>query len=806
MNRTLKIVLSLTATLVVILIAFGIISYSILKGKIPEYNDEQVVEGLTNDVHVYRDSFAVPYIIAEDELDAAFALGYVHAQERLFQMDMTRRAGEGRLSEVLGSKTIPFDKMFRTLGLYKTVCRDYEKLNPLSKKYLDAYSKGVNAYIKNANGNLSFEFDVLGYDPYPWKPEHSLVLAKLLAWELNISWWTDIAFSDLVQKLGVEKAAEIIPDFDENAPTIIPSKLKKLANVPLGLYQVDKKYREFAGFVGTHIGSNNWVVNGKKSESGSVLIANDPHLAFQAPGKFMFVVIRSDSLNGEGFTAPGLPAFIIGKNQNIAWVLTNVMADDSDFYLEKLDSTKTHYLLNDKWKELDIASDTIVVKDSADVIFDIAKTHRGPIISGIHPYDVLYKNKYQNEATLSMRWTALGFTDEVFTLLSVNKAKNWNDFTAALKHFVAPGQNFVYGDKEGNIGYVCAVKLPLRSDNSPSMVYDGTTTEHDWKGFVPYSKMPKLYNPSQNYIASANNKTIKDFPYHISNLWEPASRIKRIVEFLTSKETHSIEDFKKYQTDFYSFYAKDITKYVIEAFSEDEIDDQNLKLAVDLLSKWDFVMDKQSQTPTIYAVFFQKLMKNIFLDEMGKELFNEYIFVANVPYRKIQEMLRAENSSWWDNINTEKVETKNEIIKQSLIDAVKELEGKFGNNVADWQWRNLHSVTFAHPFSGASPLLGKVLDIGPFPISGDGTTIFNTEYSLTKPYKSKLGPALRFLYDFAKPDEVNFILTTGEAGYFMSDHYDDMTEMWLKGKYIKVNINTSDISSRGYDLLQLKKE
>lgn len=806
MNRTLKIVLSLTATLIVILIAFGIISYSVLKSKIPEYNGEQVVSGLINDVHVYRDSFAVPYIIAEDELDAAFALGYVHAQERLFQMDMTRRAGEGRLSEVLGSKTIPYDKMFRTLGLYKIVCRDYEKLDTLSKKYLDAYSKGVNAYIKDADGNLTFEFDILGYDPYPWKPEHSLVLAKLLAWELNISWWTDIAFSHLVQKLGAEKVAEIIPDFDENAPTIIPSKLKKLAKVPLGLYQVDKEYREFAGFVGTHIGSNNWVVNGKKSESGSVLIANDPHLAFQAPGKFMFVVIRSNGWNAEGFTAPGLPAFIIGKNQNIAWVLTNVMADDSDFYLEKLDSTKTHYLLNDEWKELDIASDTIVVKDSANVIFDIVKTHRGPIISGIHPYDVLYKNKYQDEATLSMRWTALGFTDEVFTLLSVNKAKDWNDFTAALKHFVAPGQNFVYGDNQGNIGYVCAVKLPIRSDNSPSMVYDGTTTKYDWKGFVPYSKMPKLFNPSQNYIASANNKTIKDFPYHISNLWEPASRIKRITELLTSKETHSIEDFKKYQMDFYSFYAKDITKHVVEAFGEDEIDDQNLKLAVDLLSKWDFVMDKQSQTPTIYAVFFQKLMENIFLDEMGKELFNEYIFVANVPYRKIQEMLKNENSSWWDNIKTEKVETKNEIIKQSLIDAVKELEGKFGKNVANWQWRNLHSVTFAHPFSGASPLLGKVLDIGPFPISGDGTTIFNTEYSFTKPYKTKLGPALRFLYDFAKPDEVNFILTTGEAGYFMSDHYDDMTEMWLKGKYIKVNINTSDISSRGYDLLQLRKE
>jgi len=802
----LKIIFRLTITLVVILFAFTLISYSVLKSKIPEYNGEQAVTGITNDVQVYRDSFAVPFIIAEDEFDAAFALGYVHAQERLFQMDMSRRAGEGRLSEIIGSETIPFDKMFRTLGLYQTVIRDYEQLNPISKKYLEAYSKGVNGYIKNADGNFTFEFDILGYDPYPWKPEHSLVIAKLMAWELNISWWTDIAFSHLVQKLGVEKVAEIIPDYDENSPTIIPQKMQQFSNIPLDFYKVDKKFREFTGFVGTHIGSNNWVVNGNKSDSGGVLIANDPHLAFQAPGKFLFAVIRSKEWNAEGFSIPGLPSFIIGKNQNISWVLTNVMADDSDFYLEKLDSSNTHYFLNDEWKKLDIVSDTILVKDSASVVYDIAKTHRGPIISGIHLYDILYKNEYQDEATLSMRWTALDFTDEVFALASVNKAKDWSEFKSALKHFIAPGQNFVYGDAEGNIGYVCAAKLPLRSDNSLTMVYDGSTTENDWKGFVPYSRMPKLYNPSQDYIASANNKTIKEFPYHISNIWEPSSRIDRITELLQAKETHSLQDFNKYQMDFYSNYAKDITKHIVESFSDIKLDKLNLKLAVELLEKWDFVMDKQSQTPSIYALFFQKLLENIFMDEMDEELFKEYIFIANVPYRKIQELMKNEGSTWWDNIKTIEIESKNRIIRKSLIDAVNDLEEKFGMNIADWQWKNLHSVTFTHPFSLASSLVGKVLNIGPFPISGDGTTIFNTEYSFTEPYENKLGPAMRYLYDFSNPDEVKFILPTGQSGYFLSNHYDDMTQMWLKGELINLNINTSNISSRGYDLLQLLKE
>ena len=806
MSRMLKIILRLTITMVVILFVFGIISYSVLKSKIPEYNGEQVFAGINNDIQIYRDSFAVPYIIAEDELDAAFALGYVHAQERLFQMDMSRRAGEGRLSEVFGSKTVPFDKMFRTLGIFGIVNKYYEQLNPTSKKYLEAYSNGVNAYIKSANGNYTFEFDILNYDPYPWKPEHSLVIAKLMAWELNISWWTDIAFSHLVQKLGVEKVTEIIPDYDENSPTIINEELKKYSNIPLDFYKVDKKYREFTGFSGTHIGSNNWVVNGKKSDSGSVLIANDPHLAHQAPGKFLFAVIRSKDWNAEGFSIPGLPSFIIGKNQNISWVLTNVMADDSDFYLEKLDSAKTHYFLNDEWKELNISSDTIFVKDSSSVVYEIAKTHRGPIISGIHLYDNLYKNEYQDSTILSMRWTALDFTDELFALISVNKAKNWTDFKSALEHFTAPGQNFVYGDDNGNIGYICAAKLPLRNENSPTMVYDGSTTDNDWKGFVPYSKMPKLFNPTQNFIASANNKTVKDFPYHISNIWEPSSRIYRITELLNLKETHSLDDFKKYQMDFYSFYAKDITEHIIESFRNVNIEEPNLILAIELLAKWDFVMDKQSQTPTIYAVFFQKLMENIFIDEMGDELFKEYVFIANVPYRKIQELMKKGTSTWWDNVNTAELESKDDIIRKSLIDAVSELEEKFGANITNWQWRNLHTVTFQHAFGIASPFLGKLLNIGPFPISGDGTTIFNTEYSFAEPYNNKLGPAMRFLYDFSKPDELNFILPSGQSGYFLSDHYSDMTNMWLSGDYIKLNINTSNIDSRGYDLFRLLKE
>ncbi len=806
MSKVLKITFGLLGTFIALIIGIIIISYFVLQSKIPEYNGEVKVSNISNDVKIYRDEHAIPFVIAEDDYDATFALGYIHAQERLFQMDISRRAGEGRLSEILGSETIPFDKMFRTLGIYKLCVESLPGLNPLTKKMLEAYSNGVNAYIKEANGNYTFEFDVLGYEPELWKPEHSLVLTKLMAWELNISWWTDIAFSHLVQKLGEEKVKQVLPDFDENAPTIIPKHLKSASIVPTEFYNVDKDYRKFMGFVGTHIGSNNWVVNSKKSESGKVIIANDPHLAFQAPGKFMFSVVRSKGWSGEGFSIPGLPTFIIGKNNDIAWVLTNVMVDDADFYVEKFDSTATKYLVNNEWRNLEIIEDTIIVKDSNPIIYSIKKTHRGPIISDIHNYNKMFKNNSQSTANISMRWTGLDFSDEIFAMLSINRAKNWNDFENGVEHFTAPGQNFVYGDKEGNIGYICGAKLPLRETNSPTLIFDGTTDKYDWKGYVPYNEMPKLFNPSDNFIASANNKTIKNFPYHISNLWEPASRIERITELLTSKEKHSSDDFKKYQHDFFSYYAKHITPFILNAFADVMVNDENLNTALSLLRQWNFVVDMKSQTPTIFNEFLQKLMKNIFHDEMGDELFKEYIFIANVPYRKIRELLDNKKSEWWDDVATKNIEFRDEIIRNSLADALTSLENSLGKDIAFWQWKELHTVTFKHLFTHSTPMLSNLLNVGPFPISGDGTTIFNTEYSFTKPYKNILGPALRFIFDFAKPDELNIILLTGESGYFMSNHYSDMTQHWLDGKYLKININTSDIKERKYDLLKLLKE
>lgn len=818
MKRWKKVAVAISVTLVTLLISITMISYLLLRRSLPDYNADYFVDGLKEEVKVYRDENAVPMIIANNDSDAAFALGFIHAQERLFQMDLARRAGEGRLSEVFGNKTVLFDKMFRTIGIYKQVSDTYERLNPLSKKILVAYSKGVNEFIKKSKGNNPIEFDVLGYDPYEWKPEHSLVIGKLMGWELNVSWWSDIAFANLIQKLGVERAKELLPDYPQNAPTIIPSNYQSFAEISTDFIEMDRKFREFTGFVGTHIGSNNWVVGGSKSISGKPIIANDPHLAFTLPGKWFFVLIRSNEWNVDGFTIPGLPAVVIGKNQNISWVLTNVMTDDSDFYIEKFDDNRNKYLFNNQWKDLSITKDSFAVKDSANYIFEIVKTHRGPVVSEIHPYNLLYPDAGRIKSNISMRWTGLEFSDELFAIQSVNRAKNWIDFKDGLKHFTLPGQNFVYADEMGNIGYVCAAKLPLRSTASPTLVYDGTTDLYDWKGFVPFEEMPKLFNPTQHFIASANNKTVESFKYHISNVWEPSSRIERINDLLGIKKIHSTHDFKRYQTDFVSPYAKKIVTHILKAFEKTKVNDENLKVSLRLLQNWNFELNSKSQVPTIYTHFLFHLIKNTFQDELGKELMKEYVFLANIPYRIINEFLEGNISTFFDNVETPRLETKDEIIRKSLVDAIVELENKAGKDIANWQWGSFHKIYFKHMFSGANSLLDKLINCGPYEIGGDGTTIFNTEYTFqelfeetrdkTKPYRSepyenKLGPSMRYIFDFGDPNYLNFILPNGQSGHFMSDHYSDMTGMWLKGEYIKVPLISDEFIKYSVNFLKL---
>lgn len=811
MPKWLKVIIGIFSSLIAITIFAAIFFYQMLISSLPKYEGTIQSNKIFSDIEIYRDSLAIPYIFTETDEDVAFAIGYLHAQERLFIMDLIRRAGEGRLAEILGEKALAFDKMFRTVGIKRTIQETYSRYDPQVIKILQAYSKGVNKFIEENKGNYSIEFDVLGYQPESWKPIHSLIIVRMMGWELNLSWWVDFTYAELIEKFGKDKLLEILPDISESNLEKIPAS-ENITSIAKEFIQTNLAFRNFIGWRGTQVGSNNWVVNSFKSNSGKPIIANDPHLAFSAPGKWYAVVIKSKNWNASGVTLPGVPGIVIGKNENISWALTNLMNDDADYFYETLDSTKKNYLLDGKWIPLQIIKDTIKIKNQKEFSFEIKRTHRGPIISEIHPFTFVYNEKGKTYSAISMKWLGNFFSDEMLTFLRINKAKNFDEFKDGVSSFALPGQNFLYADKQGNIGYVMGAKIPLRSQTASTIISDGKSSANDWKRFLSQDEMISFLNPQSNFIVTANNNLFPNFKYHISNLWEPTSRFDRINFLINQKEKHSADDFNKYQMDQTSEYAKQVVPFIIKAFEGVKVKDKNLLEALELFETWNYEMNGSTQVTSIYQGFLKYLLRNIYLDEMGEDLLNKFLFIANVPYRSLLKILSSD-ASWFNDVTTSKIEDKNFIIRKSLSDALTYLEKRYGKDLSFWQWGRIHKVIFKHPFSGNFNLIDQFINIGPYEIGGDGTTIFNTEYPFAKSieeyaafrhdeFENVLGPSMRFIYDFAKPEEINLILTTGQSGNVFSQHYSDMTESWLKGKMIK--IKTDEISIKTSDKKLLK--
>lgn len=802
MPNWLKITIGVLATLIFTIIFAAIFFYQMLKKSLPDYQGEFISEKINSDITIHTDSMGVPYISANNDSDAAFALGYLHAQDRLFSMDLYRRAGEGRLSEVFGNRTIKFDELFRTIGIARSIRNNIDKYDKTTINLLKAYSNGVNTYIKNNKSKLPVEFDLLGYTPEPWSEIHSLIIIRMMAWELNINWWADFVYTELLEKFGAEKISEILPDVSAKDLINIPNSDDAISDLSKNFIHSNFAFRSYFGIKGTQAGSNNWVVNGQRSSSGKPIIANDPHLPYSLPSKWYLAVIKSNNLKLAGVTLPGVPGIVIGKNDNISWALTNLMNDETDFYLETLDSTKNFYLLDNNWKKLEIIKDTIQIKDSQPKVIKILKTHRGPIISDVHQMTFFYNENQKIFPAISMRWLGLEFSDEMVAFYKINRAKNFEEFNEAVSHFAIPGQNFLYADKNGNIGYSMGAKIPLRSKSSSTIIADGRTSSNDWTGFISQKDKVAILNPSNGFLATANNNQFDKISFYITHLWEPSSRFERITELLNQKQKHSTNDFRNYQNDQISKYAEQITPLILIAFEGIKIKDHNLQQVLKLFENWDYKMDAYSQTAAIYQIFINKLLKNIFYDEMGEDLFNKFLFVANVPYRSLLKILKSE-SAWFNDVKTDRNYDRNSIIRKSLADALTFLEKNYGKDIALWQWGRIHNVVFEHPLSGAFKPMDKLINIGPFEIGGDGTTIFNTEYSFAKESKpfikffnnqfdNVLGPSMRFIYDFGTPEYFYIVLTTGQSGNVFSQHYNDMSKFWLQGKYLK--INSSDIS------------
>jgi len=750
-----------------ILLGFLLFVFILLQRSIPRMKGTISLKGLAEEVRITFDNWGVPHVFAQNEKDLFLACGYIHARERMWQMELSRRAGFGRLSEIFGRKTLETDRLMRNLSFKEAAQRDFEKLSAAMKELLQSYSDGINSWMNSRTFNWPPEFMLLRRRPEPWGIMDTLIIKEIMAFLLCVDYQSEAMRGKLVKKFGAQKALQIL---EEGIASPI-SGIEEMS-LPEGLIPISSQ------------GSNNWVLAGSWTESGKPLLANDPHLEITLPPIWYEIHLVSPGLNAIGVSLPGAPLVIIGHNESIAWGMTNSYADVQDLYIEKIDSSGDLYLNGNEWKPLAKKEETIRIKDqNQPERMEIRWTERGPIVS---PAVV------KSQSPLSLSWTIYdgGRTMEAFYLL--DKAQNWREFVEALKLFDAPSQNFVYADKEGNIGYYLSGKIPLRLEVAGLFPFPGWKEEGAWKGFLEEEKKPYLYNPGQGFIVTSNNKIIPDdFPYYLSFDWEAPFRAERIRELILQKQKHNIDSLGKIQNDIFSKKAELFLPYVLKIKSED----RKVKEALEMLKNWDLLLSSGKE-PALYQAFMDFLYEETFKDELGQD-FESFNSLFKRKKAGLLRILSDPLSPWFDKKETPVVETREEIIKMSLERAFEKLETSYGPS-ANWDWMKINSFPFRHALGQVSLL--RFFNRGPYPMNGDDSTVRVAFSSLN----GNVAASFRQIIDLADFKNSVFVLSSGESGNFLSRSYDDQIPLWIKGEYHPMLFDPKDIGARSAGSLKLK--
>jgi len=761
---------------------------------LPLYQGELPLSGLKSPVDVFTDEFGVPHVFANNEDDLFFTAGYLAGRERLFQLSTVALAVRGELASALGDQYLGSDIYLRTWRIHDIAKKMVESMEPKNKRIFESFCDGINYRIDEIKKDAPIEFKILGIDPPYWDPSIVAGYARMMAHEMQGAWEPEIVYGAVASYFGEEKLADLIPGYDEDKPTIVETSLKYLKPVFDEIITQEFTIRDLFGKHNADIGSNNWVVSGKLTASGKPLLANDPHLAYSQPPRWFEIHLKGGRFNVSGVCIAGIPMPVIGQNEHVAWGFTNSMVDDLDFFIETINpKNPNEYRSGDKWLPMELVQETIPLKNGRDTTITIRITHHGPIISDVHG---LLKEK---NVAMSMAWTGHWNTTEMDAWIKLNTMENWEDFSRGVRDFGVPGQNIVYADINGNIGWRPAVYIPVRKDGHTMVPRPGNDPDYDWKGKVPFEEMPYLYNPKKGYISTANNKTIGDeFPYYISGFWADPSRIEQINRRLDSMDNMSVEKMKSVQLDQTSPFAQEILPFIWLTETGEETG--NLKRAYEFLKVWDGVEDVDSEAALIFHATMRNLVLNLYGDELallGQNYLEAYTGLKYLVHRKIREIFKTGESSWIDNITTPNhVETLNEIISKSVADAIIELEESFGINISNWKWGDAHSLTHPHMLSKVK-ILDKLfnLNVGPYRSGGSDKTPNAGGYSFNKPYHQTAGASMRRIVDFSKMNETQFILPTGQSGIPSSPHYRDQAEMYHSGKYRTTWFNEDFIRS-----------
>jgi penicillin G amidase len=772
MRRVKKILLTLSVIIGVVIIAALLFLNSVRKGASPVYEGNLIIKGLDNEVDVFFDERGMPHIYAGTEKDLYFAVGFLMARERLWQMDLIRRATRGRLSEIFGAEYVETDLFLRSLCMTeksKLLLANASSEIILAMQY---YCDGVNRYIADQGRKLPPEFRILSYKPDPWTLEDIANIIGYMGWDLASSSLSEDLFNyRLHSMLGEEGMEKIVPDWQAIRSYVYPefgltdsllkeahafvSSADKLAN--LGIFSFS--------------GSNNWALSGDRTTTGKPLLSNDMHLGLSSPGIWMQMhQVVPGKLNVTGVAVPGQPFIVSGHNEDIAWGMTNLMVDDIDLFIEMTDSAHSgKYFFNGDWMEMEERRETILIKGGDVAERSIMFTHRGPVISGMRGI---------SDAVLTMRWSGYDLSDEVYTVYRLNRAESWDDFREAISRFRSISQNFVYADREGNIGLHTGGGIPVRKGHG-TIIRDGSTDEYDWKGYVPFSQLPNSFNPPSGTVSSANNKTTDDnYPYYIATSFAMPYRINRIRVMIDSKEVHGVDDFKQMLTDQHSFYATMLVPVVMAAVSESALHSDSQIRARQLLREWDTNLSADSEAASVFEFFRMAFAEELLSDNLG-----DLYYLLPAVYRDyyIYRILMTGPDRWVDRTETAEYETLEEIIETAFVKAVANLERHVAEKgLADWQWGGIHTFRLDHPM-GSVKILDRLFGLNsePRPIGGSYHTV--SPYSYGSNFVVNNGASQRHIYNTADWDASWSIIPTGNSGVPGTPFYLSQTDNYLAG-------------------------
>jgi penicillin G amidase len=752
---------------------------------------------VTTPVEIYRDEYGVPHIIAATMEDLFFAHGYAQAQDRLWQMDMSRRGVGGKLSEILGEDMIETDTFTLTVGFNRAAQNSYQLLEPDTLRYMEAYSAGVNAYIEDNYNRLSPEFTLLGYKPEPWSPIDSLLIGVYMSWYLGGNMQAELFHSALIEQVGLNLAMEIFPDYPDYGPVIAPAllggsdseddRVAKLVQLS-HLAELSGKTRYVPG-----LGSNNWVVSGDLAQGQGAILANDMHLAMGLPSIWHTAhLILEDQFNISGTMFPGAPGIIVGFNDYIAWGYTNTGPDVQDLYILELNpDNPQQYLYLGEWVDAEIVIEEFRVKGEAEPRWvEVMETRFGPVISSVVDLEI----------PLSLRWVTLDGTRDFESIFSCMEARNWEEFITALKNFMSATQNIVYADREGNIGFRANGLIPIRRSGSGLLPADGTTDEFEWIGYIPYDELPTLYNPPEGIIVTANHRVVDDdYPYFISSSWSPPYRAMGIWRELEGRTNLTLEDMIRAQTSFYNTQAEILGPVLIEALRKTELNDVETN-ALKLFGDWlnEPVETTDQVGPSIYNTLYMYMLEFTFADEMGEELYERFLR-NRASTNAFDRMLLSGQSGWFNNIETVEQETRDDIIAAAFKATVAFLENTLDANPGGWTWGKLHTITLKHNL-GSVDLLARFYNRGPYPVGGSFHTPANMSYQMTEPFGVTHSAPWRYMIDLSDYRALDS-MAGGSSGHFLSRHYNDQTEMWLAGEYKEMIFEPEAVRGLGEKLI-----